>query len=758
MAALQLRRFRQISHFLPYYFPGYIYGPSRRNNGLYSLPNAFHSVLCPHIVDVAKENCFYSRRFSTSSQKKHKSLNEDGLLPYIASSLDKVEGPSHHWLNKSEDSKEILKRDGVFLILAGAFLEEPSNESVIMIKNVKALQQRYPTVHVMGFQSCKSIFSDAFIVPLLQSMMREFITFPILLSTNNFPEVLKGECYIICEGFKRPQIFYEKDVDIGFIDKVIKELNLQQHNDKSVNKLQSSWVKPIHVIPEPYCCSSLQNLFLYFPGCIAVDESNERLFLSDSNHHRIIVSNGSGEILESIGASPGFEDGEFQSAKLTRPAASFYHSAEDCLYFVDSENHAIRRADMERRVVETLHPTCNINNKGHSLWSWFVDKFWPRNDAVTKSDTYDSETFLYPWHMMKSVDNDLYVITRSLQTLWIMDLASGAIKDVVIGFPKIWEICGPMIQEKSALLNKMPLEWLRQQVGRNCPLEGVQYASLMSSVATFQDHVVVCDTVGQRLLKLDKTSGSVSNFQFSNFGILGRPYWCSYSLERVYALGDAQSSCRIDHMQQFSLLPGRIDIQLIVDIPEDTVLVEPIKEDYVWFQARGTATVVSEAKKKEESLEKVGLAQQWYDELDDLAALTPEEKLSTEKEDMISDGEVQDGRICIKSAINTSPGTCEVIISAAIYLKLKILSTSIDDDREKYASRIAHQLSNKSGRSRKDQCLQQLLTSNADARDLIFMKPLNVKLQFDCLNHPKAKNSKDIILTNSSVDVNFTLT
>ena len=44
---------------------------------------------------------------------------------------------------------------------------------------------------------------------------------------------------------------------------------------------------------------------------------------------------------------------------------------------------------------------------------------------------------------------------------------------------------------------------------------------------------------------------------------------------------------------------------MIVDIPEDTVLVEPIKEDYVWFQARGTATVVPEAKKKEESLEKV---------------------------------------------------------------------------------------------------------------------------------------------------------
>jgi len=38
-----------------------------------------------------------------------------------------------------------------------------------------------------------------------------------------------------------------------------------------------------------------------------------------------------------IGSSPGFEDGEFESAKLLRPAASFYDSDEDCLYFVDSE-------------------------------------------------------------------------------------------------------------------------------------------------------------------------------------------------------------------------------------------------------------------------------------------------------------------------------------------------------------------------------------------------------------------------------------
>lgn len=41
--------------------------------------------------------------------------------------------------------------------------------------------------------------------------------------------------------------------------------------------------------------------------------------------------------MSQIGSSPGFEDGEFENAKLMRPAASFYDVSEDCLYFVDSE-------------------------------------------------------------------------------------------------------------------------------------------------------------------------------------------------------------------------------------------------------------------------------------------------------------------------------------------------------------------------------------------------------------------------------------
>ena len=40
-------------------------------------------------------------------------------------------------------------------------------------------------------------------------------------------------------------------------------------------------------------------------------------------------------------------------------------------------------------------------------------------------------------------------------------------------------------------------------------------------------------------------------------------------------------------------MAGRIDIQLNVDIPVDTELVEPLQDGCIWHQARGAATEVS---------------------------------------------------------------------------------------------------------------------------------------------------------------------
>ncbi|CAL5388002.1 unnamed protein product [Camellia sinensis] len=760
--ALWFRRLREISRILPHIYSGNRYLQCRQDIGLIAWHSNPLTLVLPNFMRNFADKGGCVQRLSTVSVTSPESLPEVDFLSFIESTFNDLEGPYHCWLNKVEDSKHFCRRNGVFLVLVGAFLEEPlipGSSRVVMSEKVKSLQQRYPALHVMGFQSSSLILSDAVRTCLIQIIMKDYITFPILLSNKNFKEMTDGTCFILCKGFKSSFLYYERDVDLGMIDNAVKELVHHSETSSIVSNMKSSWVKQIEGIKEPPVCASLRNLLLFFPGCISVDERGNRLFLSDINHHRIIIFDDNGKILDCIGSSPGFEDGEFESVKLMCPAASFYHVVEDCLYFVDSENHAIRRADMERRVVETLYPTCNANKKNNSLLSWIMDKLLMKRDVDRKSESLDSKSFLFPWHLIKALDNDLFIFNRSFETLWIMDLASGVIKEIVRGFPKILERCGPMVLEKSSLLKQIPGDWLQQLVGNNSALGEITCAGLMSSIATFQDHIVVCDTVGQRVLKLSRESGFISSFHFSNLGILGLPYWLASSLERVYDVGDLLSEVHVDHVQCFSLLPGRIDIQLNVDIPEDTELVEPLQEGCIWRQARGAATEVSGAESRVASSEKVGVAQQWYDELDDLAFSTPEIELSAE-EGNTSDGNSQEEGVCIDCAINTSPGTSEVVIYAALYLKLKRNPNSRKESMEKKAVRIADILNPQRAETMgKDPCIEFLMKSERDPMgELVFMKPLCVRLKFDCGDHPKAAdNSKEIILTDSSIEVNVSL-
>jgi hypothetical protein len=91
-----------------------------------------------------------------------------------------------------------------------------------------------------------------------------------------------------------------------------------------------------------------------------------------------------------------------------------------------------------------------------------------------------------------------------------------------------------------------------------------------------------------------------------------------------------------------------------------------------------------------------------------------------------------------------------------LYLKLRRKPDIGEDNQEKYAARIVDILNQE--RTGRDSCIHFLLKSNRDLRDLIFIKPLHVRIKLSCPDHPKAAdNSKDIILTDSSIEVNVSL-
>ncbi|HEY0981280.1 thioredoxin-like domain-containing protein [Schlesneria sp.] len=95
---------------------------------------------------------------------------------------------------------------------------------------------------------------------------------------------------------------------------------------------------------------------LRFPGKIVVDEQHGRLFISDSNHNRIVVSTLDGKLLDVIGAGAiGHKDGGYSEAQFDHPQGMVL--VDQTLYVADTENHLLRTVDLERKTVSTLAGT-----------------------------------------------------------------------------------------------------------------------------------------------------------------------------------------------------------------------------------------------------------------------------------------------------------------------------------------------------------------------------------------------------------------
>jgi len=95
---------------------------------------------------------------------------------------------------------------------------------------------------------------------------------------------------------------------------------------------------------------------LKYPGKILADTDNDRLYISDSNHNRIVVSTLDGELVDIIGDGQlGLKDGGYQMARFDHPQGM--ELVGTTLYVADTENHAIRAVDLKTKQVTTLSGT-----------------------------------------------------------------------------------------------------------------------------------------------------------------------------------------------------------------------------------------------------------------------------------------------------------------------------------------------------------------------------------------------------------------
>ena len=141
---------------------------------------------------------------------------------------------------------------------------------------------------------------------------------------------------------------------------------------------------------------------LKFPGKVLADENGKRLFVSDSNHNRIVVSSLDGKLQEVVGTGAiGKADGKFDTAAFDHPQGMAL--VGETLYVADTENHLIREIDLAEKVVRTIAGT---GKQGHER------EFG--NDGLKIA-------LNSPWDLVH-VNGKLYIAMAGPHQLWDFDL------------------------------------------------------------------------------------------------------------------------------------------------------------------------------------------------------------------------------------------------------------------------------------------------------------------------------------------------
>ncbi|HVO69940.1 MAG TPA: thioredoxin-like domain-containing protein [Aggregatilineaceae bacterium] len=154
--------------------------------------------------------------------------------------------------------------------------------------------------------------------------------------------------------------------------------------------------------------ASMEDTPLRFPGKVLVDPPGNRLFISDSNHNRIVVTTlDTYDVQDVIGSGEeGLQDGDFQTAQFFRPQGLAL--VGNSLYVADTENQAIRAVDLSARMVTTVAGTgkqgFNYDNSGPGL----------QMDLSS------------PWDLV-AYNGKVYIAMAGTHQIWVYDIASGEI-------------------------------------------------------------------------------------------------------------------------------------------------------------------------------------------------------------------------------------------------------------------------------------------------------------------------------------------
>ncbi len=154
--------------------------------------------------------------------------------------------------------------------------------------------------------------------------------------------------------------------------------------------------------------AKIGDLPLAFPGKVLASANLNRLFIADSNHNRIVVTDLDGKLIETIGnGDAASKDGSFSDASFYKPQGMAVDG--DILYVADTQNHLIRRVDLKKKTVETI--------AGTGVLSEFTGFGGDGLKTALRS----------PWDLEK-VGKYLYIAMAGSHQIWRMDLVRNYIE------------------------------------------------------------------------------------------------------------------------------------------------------------------------------------------------------------------------------------------------------------------------------------------------------------------------------------------
>ena len=150
---------------------------------------------------------------------------------------------------------------------------------------------------------------------------------------------------------------------------------------------------------------------LAFPGKVLANDAENLLFIADSGHHRVVITTLEGEVIHLIGnGKSGLTDGSFNEAQFFAPQGMALDAYNQILYIADTENHAVRRIDLKREIVETIAGT---GEQSHYIY--------PHGGKGLETALNS------PWDLVK-LENSLFIAHAGSHQIWEMKLETGIVQ------------------------------------------------------------------------------------------------------------------------------------------------------------------------------------------------------------------------------------------------------------------------------------------------------------------------------------------